>query len=125
MKARHLESAHVEDNFLGPIKDEDHEAERDEHLRVYTVPDGKRIRIRPILPESWHSLETYLTGVGCPPDVAGAIKAGVERIGGKVAADHLSARLRDEDSLDVFLTWDSGRVLQLVLSFEDTEAADS
>ncbi len=124
MKARYLESAHLEDVFSTKADDKAHVDERDEFLNVYTVPDGKRVRIRPVLPESWHSLDTYLIGIGCPKDVAAAIVAGVQGIVGSKLPSALSARLRDEDSLDIFLGWDGGKYVQLVLVFEDTEPLD-
>lgn len=124
MKARFLESARLEDVFTTKCEDKEHVDERDEYLDFYTVPDGKRVRIRPVLPESWHSLNTYLIGIGCPKDVAAAIVAGVQRIVGSKLPSALSARLRDEDSLDIFLGWDGGKYVQLVLVFEDTESSD-
>lgn len=122
MKAQYyLSSVHFEDWFHGAYESKEHADEYAEELDVYAVMDGERVRIQPRLPESWHGLSTYLPMIGCPPKVVQAITDGVKRVVGTCEGACLAARLRDDDSLDIFIIWQTGKVLELVLMFEDSE----
>lgn len=117
MLALYLNSVDVADWYLKPCKNEDERNERADYLRLYTVKDGERVCITPLLPESWHALGTYLPAIGCPPEVVQAVKDGVRRVIGP-EPDHIAARLHEEDSLDVFLVWYTGKVATIEFRFD-------
>lgn len=119
MRPFYLWFAKIEDWFLGPIEGEEHEEERREYLELYTVEEGERVRIRPLLPESWHGLGTYLPAIGCPPPVVQAIKEGVRRVVGDPDTATLTAQLHD-DALNIYLVWEkTGKVIEVALYFLD------
>lgn len=120
MTSLYLSSVDVADWDLKPCKEDDERREREEYLRLYTVRDGERVCIRPLLPESWHALGTYLPAIGCPPEVVQGVRDGVRRVIGS-EPDFIAARLHEEFSLDVVLVWETGKVATIQFQFDEQE----